>query len=700
MADELTGQAKDDLLKEIRDHLTLCISLEGDERREAQECFSFVYGNQWPQDMARMREVEKRPALTNNRLPAFVHQVVNDLRQNRPGIKVHPVDSGADVETAEVLQGIIRHTEYASNADFAYDTAVSHAVIGGYGWFRLLTEYCDETSFDQEAKFARIPNPFTVYRDPYSTEPDGSDQTRCLITEMVSRGDFKAKYPKASAATAEGLIAGTGDSSATWLSQDSVRVAEYYRVETESLKLYRLQDGGSVWEDEVNEGVLPYLMTDDAGKPVSRMSDRRKVCWYKVTGLDILEQAEIPCRWIPVFPVYGEEHIVNGVIRRCGMVKHAIDPMRMFNFWTTSATEEVSLRPKTPFIGAVGQFETAKKDWRQANTRSFSFLEYDQVSVDGIQAPPPQRQQMADVPTGAIQMIALAEGNIKATMGLFDASLGNRGNATSGRQELAQQREGDTATFHFGDNLTRTIRHVGRCLVDIIPRIFDTQRVARILGEDEKMKMAEVNKPMEQPEHTESGGIRTVLNDLSVGKYDATISSGPSYATKRQEQAEAMLQVGQAAPQLWATAGDLLIRNMDWNGAEEIADRYKRSIPREIVGEEDGEQQQLPPQVQQVLQQAQGEIQQLQQALQEAQSGMAVKQLETDSRERMAAAAEETKRYVAELNADVKHDVAELAGMVQLMLQKMQPPPQLAAEVSADMNESGDSTESSYVSTP
>ena len=370
------------------------------------------------------------------------------------------------------------------------------------------------------------------------------------------------------------------------------------------------------------------------------------------------------------------------------MVKHAIDPMRMFNFWTTSATEEVALRPKVPFIGAVGQFETAKKDWKAANTRSLSFIEYDPLTVDGLQVPPPQRQQMADVPTGAIQMLGLAEGNVKACMGLFDASMGNRGNATSGRQELAQQREGDTATFHFGDNLNRTRRQAGRCLVDMIPRLFDTQRVARILGEDDKMDRADVNKPLDQPQQTENGSIKTVLNDLTVGRYDAVLSSGPSYATKRQEQAEAMLQVGQSAPQLWATAGDLLIRAMDWNDADEIADRFKRSIPPQIVGEESEGQQQLPPQVMQMVQQLQAQNEQMQQQLQEASSGMDKARLDADVKIQLKQMDIASAEKIAAESSDVKRDVAELAGLVQLMIQKMQPPPELVAEVQGDLSES------------
>lgn len=686
MPDKLTGQAAEDLLKEVRDRLSLSISVESEERREAVECFEFVYGNQWPDDMRRLRQVEQRPALTNNRLPAFVHQVVNDIRQNRPAIKVHPVDDGADQETAEVLQGLIRHIEYVSNADVSTDTAVAHACIGGRGFYRLTTDYESDDSFDQEIRFLRVPNPFTVYFDPFSTEPDGSDARYCIITELLPRADFKSEYPEAKANSAENLQSGTGDGSTIWLSQDSVRVAEYYRIETKRRKLIRLITGESVWEDE--QAVK--IPTEAIER--TRTVDVKTVMLYKVTGTDILEQSEIPCKWIPVFPVYGEEHIVDKRIRHCGMIKHAKDPMRMFNFWTTSATEEVSLRPKAPFIGAVGQFETAKKDWQQANKRSFSFLEYDPIDVNGTLAPPPQRQPMADVPVGAIQMLSLAEANVKATMGLFDASMGARGNASSGRQELLQQKEGDNATFHFADNLARTIRHAGRCIVCMIPRIYDTPRVVRIMGDDGEMEVKQVNQQLDQPQQTEDGAIKTVLNDLSVGKYDVTISTGPSYQTKRQEQAEAMIQIGQSAPILWQAAGDLLVKSMDWNDSDVIAERLKNAIPPQIRGEEQ-QQQGLPPQVVQTLQQAAAEIQQLQAQLQEAQSGMDKERLKAELQVHLTKQQEETKRYIAELNSDTARDVNELTNMVKILLQKMQPPPQLAAEVNEDFSEEAGSTE-------
>lgn len=680
----------DDLLKEARERLAACVKHSADDRREAAEDFRFIAGEQWPADMRQLRQVEARPCLTINKLPAFVHQVVNDQRMNRPSIKVHPVDDGADVEVAEVVQGMIRYIEYNSNADVAYDTSVQHATIGGFGYFRLVTDYCDDDSFEQEIKFRRVQNPFSVYIDPWSQEPDGSDMQYAFITELVSKVDFKSQYPNAKAYSAEALTVGQGDSATVWMSDDSVRVAEYYKFVLESAKLVRLEDGRDIYESDMQDGDV--VMVGPDGKPMMRDTTRRKVMWYKITGADVLESTEIPCKWIPVFPVYGDEQIVDGKIRRNGMVRFARDPQRMYNFWMTSATEEVSLRPKTPFIGAVGQFETAKKDWKQANTRSFAFLEYDPVEVGGGVAPAPQRQSMADVPTGVLAMAMHASDNIKATTGIFDASLGAGGNETSGRAITARQREGDTANFHYTDNEARTIRHAGRCIVYMIPRIYDTPRIVRILGPDEKMDMVPVNTPNLEQKPTQDGAIKAVMNDLKTGKYDVTIGVGPSYSTKRAEAVDAMMQVGQSYPQIWQIAGDKLIRAMDWPDADEIADRVAKTLPPELR-DEDKQQgpQQLPPEVEQTLQQASQEIQNLRQALQQAQSGIQAKQIDAQVRTYVAEIQAQSQQEVARINADSRQDVEELKGMVSLLLQKMQPPPMLAGAVAEDIAEGEES---------
>ena len=673
------------LIGEATKFLAKSASADSKNRAAALDDLWFLQGDgQWPMASKALRTAEGRPCLTINTLPAMVHQVTNDLRQNKPGIKVHPVDDDADVETAEVMQGMIRHIEYDSNAEVAYVTAASSAAAGGAGYFELYTDYESNDTFDQVIKFRRIRNSFTVYMG-HHVEPDGSDMMRCLISEDVPKVQFLQEYPDSDAG-AYGIGSGIGDQ-AGWVTDDMVRIARYFRVECKSRTLCRLPDGTVMWRDEY-EGKLP-LGTE------TRKSEDRKVMVYKLTAKEILESTEIPCNWIPVFPVYGDEIDINGEVFRSGLIRHAKDPARMYNYWMTSATEEVSLRPKTPYIGAKGQFDGYENEWGSANNRTYSYLEYNQVTLDGLQAPPPQRQPMADVPAGVLAMAAHARDNIKAVMGLFDASLGAKGSATSGKQELAQQREGDTAQYHYADNLKITMRHAGRCLLWMIPRIYDTPRAVRILGEDETPQHVKVNQPYETgKQNPETGAIETAMHDLSVGKYDCTITTGPSYTTMRQEAAEAMISFGQSWPKLMDIAGDKVVKAMDWPGAEEIAKRIERTIPPEIRGDEDGESTtmvQTPngpipaEQAGQMIGQMDQHLKMMSQELEQAQSGIAQAQMKGQFDLQKAQEDNATKIELARINNEGRQDVEELKGLIQILIQKMQPPPALAAEVGADM---------------
>ncbi len=667
------SKADDEILAEANARRARCLAFEADNLRDARDDFRKLAGHHWPEEAIRQREVERRPCITINKLPAFLHNVTNDQRQNKLGIKVHPVDDGADIDTAEVLQGIIRHIEYASGADATYDTAAFHAAACGFGFFRIRTDYEREDSFDQTALFERFRNPFSVHIDPDSKEPDGSDQAFCFVDGTISRSDVKRTHPNASAAQSLETD-GTDDA--------MLLCSEYYRIEQEPATLVRLSNGETGWKDDLLELPLGVVIADE------RKSFRRRVMWRKlvasdtvdrggsgkpgqsVTFTDVLETAEIPCRWIPVFPVYGEEIEIDGKVVRSGLIRNAKGPSVMYDYWMTAATEEVTLRPKTPYIGAEGQFEGHERKWQHANVQTFAYLEYKPKTIGGSLAPPPQRQPMADVPVGVLQMAMHAADEIKATTGIFDSSLGARGTATSGVQEREQKRQGNVANFHFSDNLTRAVRHAGRCLVDMIPRIYDSERVVRILGDDEEVSHATINKPLAAPEMDEkTGAIRTVLNDLTVGTYDVTVTAGASYSTQRQEAADAMVSFGTSWPKLMDVAGDKVVKAMDWPGADEIAERIKRTIPQELLGDEDGEQQpQIPPQVLQIVQQAQQHIQQLESELADAKSGI--------EKARISAASVEN---VARINADSRQDVEELKGWIQMLVQNMQPPPSLNA---------------------
>lgn len=675
-----------ELIAEAKERLRIAQQVDGDNRDNARDDLKFLAGNQWNEKAKRARELTGRPCLTINKLPTFLHQVTNDQRQNVPGIKVSPVDDNADEKVAEILQGLIRHIEYSSNADAAYDTAANSAAAVGFGFFGIMPCYEGDDSFDQVLKFRRFRNVFAVYMDPNAEEADGSDSMWWLVLADMPRVEFKAQYPNASPEH-DGFGTEThGD----WIKQDTVRVAEYFRIVHEDAALVRLSNGETGWKDKLLEMPPGVSIKDE------RPSRRRKVEWHKLTAVEVLETTEILCDWIPMFPVFGDELDIDGKVIRTGLIRNARDPQQMYNYWMTGATEEVALRTKTPYIGAEGQFEGNEEAWASANLEALPYLEYKPVGVDGVLAPPPARQPMADVPNGYLTMALHANDNIKATTGLFDSSLGARGNATSGIQEEAQQRQGNIANFHFTDNLNRAIRHAGRCLVKMIPKYYDTQRIVRIMGEDGKISSATVNEPTQ--EQDEFGrAVETIKNDMTVGEYDVTIKTGPPYSTLRQEAARNMTELAKGWPKFMDVAGDLAIRAQDWPGAEEIADRIKRTIPPEVRGQEEGDDSQ--PMVQtpngpvpleqagQLIAQMQAQLQQAGQALQEAQSGVAVAKVKEDGATQREQLKGSTAVQVAEINAVAKNDVAELQGLIQLLIAKLTPPPALAADVAGDLAE-------------
>ena len=664
-----TSNKDDDLLKEIREFTDGAIAAESGNRTEALADLKFLAGDQWPEQMKRMRQLEQRPCLTFNRLPTYLHQVTNDQRQDQVGIQVHPVGSGADQKGAEIYQGMIRRIEDSSNADVAYDTAVNSAAAIGFGFWRLVTEYESATSFNQVIKFQRIRDALKVYFDPASVEADGSDAKRCVIVSDMAKEEFKRKYPNEFDACNTALTAIGNQVQPGWMTDRMVRIVEYYYFKYTNATLYLLGDGTTVTEAPPDGTIVKS----------TRKTQIPQLMWCKACAGAIIDRTEIMCKWIPVFPVWGDEIDIEGKVIRKGIIRDAKDPAQMYNFWMTSATEEVSLRPKTPFIGAEGQFEGHENKWRTANKQSHAYLEYKPVEINGTLAPPPMRSPMADVPIGVLQMALHAADNIKAVTGLFDSSIGARGNATSGIQEREQQRQGDMANFHFIDNLRRSIRHCGRCLADMIPHYYDAARVVEIMRENGDVESVAIN----QPATDETGApvidpvtqAQKILNDMTIGSYGITFDAGPSYATQREETRASMVELGKSWPKLWDVAGDIAVENMDWQGAEKIARRLKASIPPNITAGDEGEDGQpsgpppLPPEVEQALQNYDQMVEDLQMQLQEANSGLEKARIDAESREE-----------VARIQAQGKADAEEIKGYIQLLVQKMQPPPVLAAK--------------------
>jgi hypothetical protein len=548
-----------DIIDECRKLIEFVVSTDGDNRSAAVDDLEFLSGNQWPDEISRARDADDRPMITVNTLPTYIRQVTNDQRQNKGAIKTHPVDEEADPDTAEVIQGFIRHIEYDSNADVAYDTAVNSAASNGFGWFRLITEYADEKSFNQDIKFRRIRNPLTVFPG-YHEQPDGSDLKQLAISIKIKTDEFKRLYPNADMAGFSQL----GPEWADWRDDQFIRVAEYYRIEYEDAEVVLLSNGESGFKDKLIE--LPPGVT----VVKTRKGQRSKVIWSKLTAVEELESTEIKADRIPVFPVYGDEIDINGRVIRSGLIRHAKDPVRMNNYWLTKATEEVALRGLSPYVGAEGQFE-GHPEWEEANNRAYAYLEYVPKSFDGILAPPPQRQPMADVPTGTLAMAMHAAQNVQQTIGIFNAGLGEKSNETSGKAILARQREGDVGTFHYTDNLNLARKAAGRCIISMLPYYYDTERGVRILGEDGKASTVTLNQRNTTKKKSKDGIVRDVLNNVCAGKYDVTVTSGPSYTTARTEAAEYLTQVAQGAkdPATSAVATYLAIKNSDVPGSEQ-----------------------------------------------------------------------------------------------------------------------------------
>jgi hypothetical protein len=589
-----------EILATARSRLDMAVSCYSESREDEIDDLRFYAGSpdnhwQWPADVLQTRgavqgqTINARPTLTINKLPQHVHQVTNDQRQNRPGAKVIPVDDKADVKVAEIFNGMIRHIEYMSDADVAYDTACENQVAFGEGYIRLLTEYCDDTTFDQDIKIGRVRNSFSVYMDPTMQDPTGADAKWCFVTEDISKDDFARMYPNAAPITTLQSL-GIGDQSiSNWLNEDTIRIADYYYIDYDKTTLNLYPGNATAFEGTPEDKQLRAIY----GKPKrSRESDRPKVKYCKINGYEILEEREWAGKWIPVIRIIGNEFEVDGRLYVSGLVRNAKDAQRMYNYWVSQEAEMLALAPKAPFIGYGGQFEGYEEKWKTANTQNWPYLEVNPDVTDGQGAvlPLPQRAQPPMASSGLLQAKAGAAEDIKATTGQYNASLGMGSNERSGKAILARQREGDVGTYHYGDNLARGVRHVARQLVDLIPKIYDTQRIARIIGEDGETKMVKINPDQQEPVNEivdDQGIVLEKIYNPSVGKYDVVAVTGPGYATKRQEALEAMAQLLQGNPQLWQVAGDLFVKNMDWPGAQEMSKRFAKTIDPKILSDDD-----------------------------------------------------------------------------------------------------------------
>lgn len=708
MADE-SGKddaSPDDELSDAKELFKLCQDRENQNRLDYIDDVRFARlggKEQWPQEIYSLRTGRGLPCLTVNQMPGFIHQVINDCRQNKPAITVRPVDSGADRWTAQILSGLIRHVENISNADAAYDTAVDCSASGGFGYFRVAIDFTHDDSFDKEIYIHRVADPMTIYGDPYSMAVDSSDWNNSFVTELVPKKLFKKKYPDAVTSDFDG--ADYLGLEQPWIQGDAILTAEWWHREEVSREIVKLSNG---WIIEADVYKAEKDLYDALGATVedSRSARSFKVSQRIMSGAEILEENPWAGKYIPIIPVYGEEVVIEGKRHLRSMIRDGKDPQRNYNYWRSKASESAAMQTKSQWVGPYDAFTGDLSDrWDTVNEVNHAYLPYSgQV--------PPQKVMPGGPDAPSLQEASSANNDIMSTIGIYNPGRGAPSNEISGKAINARKVESDTGTFHFTDNLSRGIRHLGVTLVDLIPHVYTPGRIIRVLGQDGSENhvslgtlspqapagpqapvaqpgmpaMPQPAMPGQAPQMPMQGGgipqpVATPpqipqqtpgpqegqpdyarIYDLALGKYDVVVAAGPGYQTRRQEASDQMMQMVQAFPQLASIIGDLIAKNQDWPGADEIERRLKKMLPPQLQDEGDG--QNIPPQLMQQMQQGKDLIQKLSQALQacqqelqKAQSDQSIDMMKANN-ERLAIAVEQYEAQIKAYDAQTKRGAA------------------------------------------
>lgn len=551
-------------LSTARDRFKRILVAESDIRSAALEDLKFTYNvdeGQWPASVRSERETDNRPCLTSNKLRKFVAQVANRERDQRLAGRVRPVDDKADIETAKIIEGLIRQIEYASKADEVYVDGGEKAIAGGFGYWRILTKETDD-SFDQEVFIEKIENQFSVYLDPRGNY--------AFIREGMTKKEFEESYPDKQVTGFSD--SGQGDEYSLWYEEDKVFIAEYFYKEKYDKTIVQCVNltTGNTEVIELKEYItVDYLISNGYQVLQQKTKKATKVKWAKISGFEILEEGEWAGKDIPIIEVVGDKVNVAGKEYKRSLIRDAKDDQRMYNFWKTHMTETVALAPKAPYLVSPQEIKGFESVWNQANQKNHPYLLYNpQGQRIPKREPPPQ------VPTGAAAMLQICASDIQDTIGMYDASFGEKSNERTGVAIRNRAARSDFGTYHFSDNFKRAVIETTRQLIDIIPKIYDTERRVRILGEDKEEGIVEINKVMFNP----ATGQQVIINDLTVGKYDV-VADIRIFSTRRQEAAEMMAATAQAMPNIAPLFIDKIFEFNDWPGAQEIKERIEKNLP-------------------------------------------------------------------------------------------------------------------------
>lgn len=569
---------------------------------EGLEDDKFVAGEQWPDEIRKEREEDRRPILTYNLFPAFNRQIVNKVRETRSQIKVMPVESNKgpnpqlanvggtkDYSLADVYSGLIKNTEHSSRADQAYDTAVKHAVDHGFGYFYLMNEWSRVDPFVQELRIHRVKNSYTITMDPDAQEADYRDAQDAFMFSNLKRTTFRHKYPEA--AETEFTQTGMGASYEGWYDPETIRVAQYFWIDWRDDEVLQLSNGKIVYNsvvedilDELEEEDGIHIAKDDDGEEM-RKAVKRPVCmWQKMTANEVIEgPLDLPFSAVPIFPVLGEEMIVDGRTRYESAIRHAKDAQKSYNYWRTAAAETVALAPRAPWVATERQIAGYEEMYENANTNNIPVLLYNHQ--DGQNPPPPPARQFpSQVAAAELQNAQADAGDMQTIIGLHEASLGAESNEISGKAIKARQSQGSTSTFQFPDNLRRAQEQCGRLMVEAFPQLMDTQRIVRIRLPDDTDDFVEINRSVKDGE----SGKTVLVHDIAYGKYDVVMDTGSDYATQREEAADLQMELLKIlGPERAANIVHLIVKNLGVPGSDEVATVLRKMLPDALKSEDE-----------------------------------------------------------------------------------------------------------------
>ncbi|HEX5508934.1 MAG TPA: portal protein [Pseudolabrys sp.] len=679
--DDDLDSGDDKILREAKDRFKRCQEWESEFRRLYVMDVKFANadsdnGWQWPDDLRRDREANKRPALTINKTMRHVAMITNDARQNKPSVAIKPTGNESSFTSAQIYEGLVRDIEYKSGAQDIYDDATDSQVEGGIGWWRVAQVYPDDDSFDQELRIEPVKNHLNVYLDPDIKKKDGSDARFGFVFDELPEEEFKRTYPNIDLATL-GSTTGLSESDIeNWIKQDYIRIAEYYRLVETLDELYWVEDeqgNQSTFRKSKAPAGFEKLLVP--GKFKKRKIVVKNLEWYKIAGNKIIDRRELKGQYIPLVRVVGIERVIDGALERKGFVRGLKDPQRMYNYNSSASVEFGALQTKTPFTGAAAAFEGNEVAWNNANRNNAAYLTFRHIDSDGVAIPAEALPRRVDPPNAAsvfLEGMKIAASELEMVSGQYPAQMGQPSNERSGKAIAERQRQADTATYLFVNNLAMAIRYTGKIIIDLVPHIYDTKRVIQILGKDGTQSKVTVDPALEQAIlQKQEGEVINVLFNPNVGKYEVESDVGPAYATQRQEAWNAFVQIVTGAPALIDEIGDLMFRSADFPLADKIAERLRRKIQANApyLLEDGGPTPQMA-QMQQALTAAQGQVGELIQKL--AEKNLELKARDDENAIRRYDA--ESKRLTAETNSvvDLKKLGIELRELQMTMLQTMQ----------------------------